>query len=130
MDFIIHNKIPLDKISLSFSGGRDSTLMLEMCKELGIANDIKIVFFNTTMEYEATTRFINQLRASGLFIYETRPRKTMPEIYKEYGKPLHSKKSADMIYRLQKHNFNFKEDTYKSFNELLAKYPKCKSALR
>lgn len=130
IDLVKQQNIPLEKIALSFSGGRDSTIMLKMIEEIGWKNKIRIVFFNTSMEFEATYKFVEKKRAEGWIIEETKPKKTMPQIYKEYGYPFHSKKSSDMIYRLQQHKFNFKEDTYKSFDELIVKYPKCKSALR
>lgn len=129
-DYVEFHKIPLDKIALSFSGGRDSTIMLNMINDLGWKNKIKVVFFNTSMEFQATLDFVNSLRADGWVIDETKPKKTMPQIYKEYGKPFDSKKTSEMIDRLQKHNFDFKNDTYKSFDELVIKYPRCKAALR
>lgn len=130
VDLVERNKIPLDKIYMSFSGGRDSTIMLNMIEELGWKNKIKIAHFNTTMEFEATTEFVNKKIAEGWNIDITKPVKTMPQIYKEYGKPFHSKQASEMIGRLQKHKFNFKEDTYKSFDELILKYPKCRAALK
>lgn len=129
-DLVNTNNIPLDKIYMSFSGGRDSTIMLHMIEDLGWKNKIKIAHFNTTMEFEATTEFVNKKISEGWNIDITKPIKTMPQIYKEYGKPFHSKQASEMIGRLQKHNFNFKDDTYKSFDELILKYPKCRAALK
>ena len=42
VDLVNKEKIPLDKICLSFSGGRDSSIMLHMIQELGWKNKIKI----------------------------------------------------------------------------------------
>lgn len=130
VDLVETNKIPLDKICLSFSGGRDSTIMLHMIEDLGWKNKIKVAHFNTTMEFDATLEFVNKKIAEGWQIDITKPAKTMPQIYKEYGKPFHSKYTSEMINRLQRHGFNFKNDTYKDFNELILKYPKCKAALK
>lgn len=129
-DYVQANNIPLDKICLSFSGGRDSTIMLNIVEELGWKNKIKVVFFNTTMEFEATNEFVNKKISEGWEIHITKPTKTMPQIYKEYGKPFHSKYTSEMIDRLQKHHFDFRNDTYKEFDELILKYPNCKAALK
>lgn len=45
---------------------------------------------------------------------------------KQYGVPFLSKKHSDYISRLQKHEFNWSND---SFAVLYEKYPKCKTAL-
>lgn len=129
-DYVALNKIPLNKICLSFSGGRDSTIMLKMVEDLGWKNQIRVVFFNTSMEFEATLDFVNKKISEGWNIDITKPKKTMPQIYKEYGKPFHSKYASEMINRLQKHSFDFKNDTYKEYKDLIVKYPKCKAALR
>lgn len=129
-DYVEFHNIPLEKICLSFSGGRDSTIMLTMIEELGWKNKIKVVFFNTMMEFNATLDFVNQKRNEGWIIDETKPKKNHVQIYKEFGYPFHSKKTSEMIYRLQQHKFDFFNDTYKSFEELIVKYPNCKSALK
>ena len=45
---------------------------------------------------------------------------------KEHGQPFLSKRVSDMIERLQRHNFQWEDDTYEN---LIAKYPKCKTAI-
>lgn len=40
-DLVNKEKIPLDRICLSFSGGRDSTIMLHMIQELGWKTKLK-----------------------------------------------------------------------------------------
>lgn len=130
VDFVNHKNIPLDKVCLSFSGGKDSTILLKMIEEIGWKNKIKVVFFNTLMEFDATVEFVNKKRQEGWVIDETKPKKNHIQIYKEYGYPFQSKYISEMIGRLQKHNFDFVKDTYKSFEELIIKYPNCKTALR
>ncbi len=129
LDLVNLYKIPLDKVALSFSGGKDSTVMLELIKELGWKNKIKVIFFNTLMEYQAIYDFVDKKRQEGWIIDETKPKKPAPIIYKQYGIPLKSKKDSDMIYRLQQHDFDFVNDSLKDFETLYKKYPKCKSAL-
>lgn len=130
LDLIKQNAVPLDKINLAFSGGKDSTICLKMIEELGFKNDIKVSFLNTGMEFEASIDFVNKKINEGWNITILRPVKPMMQVYKEYGYPYDSKYASDMIYRLQRHKFNFKEDTYRSFDELYKKYPNCKGALK
>lgn len=46
---------------------------------------------------------------------------------REYGQPFISKQVSEYIQRLQRHGFQWEDD---SFEELYQKYPKCKSALQ
>lgn len=129
-DYIEFNKIPLEQVAFSFSGGKDSTLLLWMVEQLGWKNKVKVVFFDTRMEYDATYRFVEQKRKEGWNIDTQYPRIPAPIIYTRYGIPIISKVGAEMLYRLQKWNFDFINDTLKEFEELIIKYPKCKSALQ
>lgn len=103
--------------------------MLQLIEEIGWKNKVKVVFCNTRMEMDAMYRFVEDKRKEGWDIEEIYPELPMPIIYKQYGVPFHSKYTSEMIYRLQRHNFNFKEDTFKSYDELIQKYPNCQSAL-
>lgn len=128
-EYVEFHNIPLEKIVLSFSGGKDSTILLYLIKELGWIDKIHIVFSNTGMEFDAIYEFINQLKQEGINIEEVKPKTALPLIYLKYGIPIHSKYTSEMLYRLQYHNFDFINDTFKEYDELIKKYPHCKSAL-
>lgn len=128
IDLIEYEKLSYNEIACSFSGGKDSTLLL-LLEELGLKNKVKVVFFNTMMEYEAIYKFVNKKREEGWNIEETKPKLPAPLIYKQFGVPFKSKKASEMINRLQRHNFDFKNDSNKQYNELIKKYPKCSAAL-
>lgn len=129
-EYIEFNNIPLEQVAFSFSGGKDSTLLLWMVEQLGWKNKVKVVFMDTRMEYEATYKFIKQKQNEGWIIDTQYPRIPAPIIYTKYGIPIISKIGAELLHRLQKHNFNFIEDTMKPYQELELKYPKCKAALK
>lgn len=120
----------INNIVVSFSGGKDSTLLLELINQLGWKDRVNVVFCNTFMELNPTLDFVDIMKNQGWKIYETQPKKPLPIIYKEYGKPFHSKYTSEMIYRLQKHNFDFKNDTYKPYEDLIIKYQNCEGALK
>lgn len=130
VEFVASENIPLDKVAVSFSGGKDSTLVLKMVEELGWKNKVKVVFFDTRMEYQAIYDFVEKKKQEGWIIETTYPEKPAPLIYKEFGVPCKSKKASELISRLQRHNFDFKNDTYKDREYLLNKYPKCRVAIR
>lgn len=128
-DYIYLYKIPYEKIAVSFSGGKDSTIVLKLIEEMGLKNKVKVVFFNTMMEYNTIYDFINEKRNEGWIIEETKPALPAPLIYKKFGKPFQSKTTSELLDRLQQHNFDFINDSQKSYEELIRLYPKCKSAL-
>lgn len=53
----------LDKVHLSFSGGKDSTVLLHLARRL--YPDILAVFVNTGNEYPDIIRFVKQTQQGG-----------------------------------------------------------------
>lgn len=53
----------LDKVYCSFSGGKDSTVLLHLCRVL--FPDILAVFCNTGNEYPEIIKFVRQTQAAG-----------------------------------------------------------------
>ncbi len=117
-----------DKIVCSISGGSDSDVMLDICSKVDCDNKITYVWFNTGLEYQATKNHLDYLEKKyDIKIEKIKALKPIPITCREFGQPFLSKKISENIERLQKYNFKFED---KSFDELLKKYPKCKSALR
>lgn len=125
-DFVEHNNIPFKQIALSFSGGKDSTVLIELIKELGWYDLINIVYSNVKMEFDTINKFIKTF--DNVQILE--PKTALPIIYLKYGLPIHSKYTSEMLNRLQKHNFDFENDTFKEFEELMQEYKNCVGALK
>lgn len=89
---------------------------------------LKYVFFDTGMEFEATKRHLDFLEKKyGIEIQREKAKIPVPVGCKKYGVPFLSKQVSEWIGRLQKHNFQWENE---SFERLLEKYPKCKAALR
>lgn len=122
------NDINYNKILCSISGGSDSDIVLDLCHMMDNDNKIDYVYFDTGLEYSATKDHIHKLEEKYKINIEIiKPKIPLPLAVKRYGQPFVSKKASEMISRLQKHNFQWEDDTLEN---LLIKYPKCKSALR
>jgi len=89
-----------------------------------------MIFFDTGLEYQATWRHLDYMTSLGFDIEVVKPDKSIPWTIAKYGKPFVSKYVTDMAQRLQSKDFKFKEEGALSFDELYAKYPNSKSALK
>lgn len=116
---------------VSISGGSDSDIMLDLVEAIRpIHPDLEIhyVWFNTGMEYEATRRHLEYLEQRYKIKIERRPAKVpVPAGCKKFGLPFLSKQVSQAIHRLQRNGFQWEDEP---FDVLLAKYPKCASALK
>lgn len=88
-------------IYLSFSGGKDSTVVAELIKMAELPEDIPFVFADTKIELDATVRFVKEYDYSNKVILK--PRKPFGQVLKEYGKPAISKNKSEWLYTYQKH---------------------------
>ena len=122
------------KVCVSVSGGADSDIMLDLIWRVMKADrcecEIQYVWFNTGIETEATKRHLCELEERyGIEIKRIRVKTPVPAGCKIYGQPFISKFVSQMIERLQKKGFDFKNDGRKGYEELCTKYPKAKGAL-
>lgn len=114
-------------IVVSISGGYDSDILLDIISKFSTNKNIKYVFFDTGLEYQATKEHLKYLEEKyGIKIEIIKAIKPISLTCRQYGQPFLSKHVSEMIMRLQKHNFNWED---KPFEELYKEYPKCKSAL-
>lgn len=79
------------KVCVSFSGGKDSTVLLHLVHQL--YPNVKAVFVNTGLEYPEIQKFARQKGAD--FIY---PSMRFNEVIIKYGYPLIGKEVAQRIY--------------------------------
>lgn len=114
-------------ILCSISGGSDSDDMMDIVWRCDKSNKVKYVWFDTGLEYQATKDHLEYLEKKyNITIYCYKAIKSIPLSCKIYGQPFLSKQVSEFIQRLQKHNFKWEDEDFKT---LYKKYPKCKSAL-
>ena len=97
MDFVEHTykvyKKKMDFFAVSFSGGKDSQVVLDIVSRIRPPEDFIVIFSDTTMEipftYEAVERTKKeyQKRYPNLKFYTAKPPKDALEFWKEFGPP-------------------------------------------
>lgn len=96
-----HYKETEGKIYLSFSGGKDSTVLAHLIMMANLPVNIPFVFANTGIEMDATLRFVKEFPYNNVVI--VKPRKPFAQVLKEYGKPALSKIKSECLSTYQNH---------------------------
>lgn len=123
-------KLDFDGVCLvSVSGGSDSDIMIDLIEKSEKRCEVRYVFFDTGIEYQATKVHLDDLcEKYGIEIEHMKASTPVPAGMKRYGYPFLSKQYSAYIGRLQRHGFDFSID--RSFDEDMQLYPKCKVGLR
>ena len=85
---------------LSFSGGKDSTVLAEltlMAIDRGLISDIDFIFADTKLEYHAIYTFIDWYHENKHKIKRIKPDLSMAQVIKNYGKPAMNKKGSNNL---------------------------------
>ena len=80
------------QVCISFSGGKDSTVLLHIAREL--YPNIPAVFSNTGLEYAEIQRFVKTKENIDIVV----PKMRFDEVVSTYGYPLIGKEVAEAIY--------------------------------
>ena len=86
------NHFGVDGVYISFSGGKDSTVLLDIARRL--YPEIPAVFVNTGLEYPEIQAFVRTFDNVEIL----RPKLAFPEVIKKYGYPFIGKGIAQKIY--------------------------------
>ena len=81
------------QVYVSFSGGKDSTVLLNIAREL--YPDIEAVFINTGLEYPEIQKFVKTFDNVTIL----RPKMRFDEVLKTYGYPIISKEVSECVYQ-------------------------------
>ena len=92
-----------DQVYVSFSGGKDSTVLKHIVDNMPGGYDIPAVFVNTGLEYPEIQKFVKDIKAGKYPCFNSnieilRPEMRFDEVVKKYGYPIISKDIASCIY--------------------------------
>ena len=79
------------QVYISFSGGKDSTVLLDIARKL--FPDIEAVFVNTGLEYPEIQRFVKSFDNVTIL----RPEMSFIDVITKYGYPMISKEVAECV---------------------------------
>jgi len=89
------NEYGSDGVYVSFSGGKDSTVLLHIVRS--IDPDIPALFVDTGLEYPEIRQHVRRLKDEWGNIEIVRPEMRFDEVVKKYGYPLPTKSIADTV---------------------------------
>ena len=101
-------KYGIENFYLSFSGGRDSTVVHHLLDMAIPGNTIPRVFMNTGIEYLAIVNFVKSLAENDSRFVMLKPQKTVRKTLEENGYPFKSKEYSQWYsyYPRNKEQFN------------------------
>lgn len=86
----------IDGVYVSFSGGKDSTVLLHIVREM--YPEIEAVFVDTGLEYPEIRQFVKTFENVTIL----RPKMRFDEVIKKYGYPLISKEVSECVSQAKK----------------------------
>lgn len=81
-----------DGVYVSFSGGKDSTVLLNIARKM--YPSIPVAFVNTGLEYPEIVKFVKTFDNVEIL----KPKKNFKQIISEYGYPFFSKEVSEVVY--------------------------------
>lgn len=84
-----------DGVYVSFSGGKDSTVLLDIARQE--YPNLKAVYVDTGLEYPEVKEFVKQTENVEII----RPRKSFKRVLTDYGYPIISKEQSNYIYEIR-----------------------------
>ena len=91
------NEFGIDGVYVSFSGGKDSTVLLHIARE--IYPDMRAVFVDTGLEYPEIREFVKTFEN----VEWLKPTMTFKQVIEKYGYPFISKEVAECVYGARKY---------------------------
>ena len=85
-----------DGVYVSFSGGKDSTVLLHIVREL--YSDVPAVFCDTGLEYPEIRKFVKSFNN----VEWLKPKMNFRQVIEKYGYPFISKEISESVYSAKK----------------------------
>lgn len=118
------NKYGENNFYLSFSGGKDSTILHYLLDKALPNNRIPRVFINTGIEYNDIVAFVKELASKDDRFVILKPTQPIKPMLEKFGYPFKSKQHSHnlMIYQRNKEKFEIVRKQIDSNKELLYDY--------
>lgn len=87
----------LDHAYVSFSGGKDSTVLLDIARKM--YPDIKAVFLDTSLEFPELRDFVKRFNN----VEYIKPKMNFRQVIEKYGYPVISKEVSECVYGARKY---------------------------
>ena len=84
-------------VYISFSGGKDSTVLRHLVKTTPGVSDVPSIFINTGLEYPEIQQFVRELKNKESNIEILRPEINFYDVINEYGYPVVSKEISQVV---------------------------------
>ena len=98
------------KVYVSFSGGKDSTVLLHLVR--GLFPDVKAMYVNTGLEYPEIVQFVKTFDNVDII----RPKISFKQVIEKYGYPVVSKEQSQYLEDIQKGTERLKKRRYEGYN--------------
>ena len=96
------NQYGEDQFYVSFSGGKDSTVLHHLIDEALPGNKIPRVYINTGIEYVEMVKFVRKLAKDDSRFEIISPQVSTKKVVEEYGYPFKSKEHANYCFRYRR----------------------------
>ena len=106
------------QVYISFSGGKDSTVLLHIARQ--IYPEIEAVFVNTGLEYPEIQKFVKSFDNVTIL----RPKMRFDEVIKKYGYPLISKEVSQRIHEFKKAKTSWAQQRWEKLGKYADKSPR------
>lgn len=106
-----------DSFYISFSGGKDSTVLHYLIDEALPGNQIPRVYFNTGIEFQTMVDFVNRLKDTDNRIEIIKPQVPIKKMLEKEGYPFKSKEHSKRVREYQRNN-RHNRTTYDYVNRL------------
>lgn len=102
----------IDGVYVSFSGGKDSTVLLDIARKM-YGDEIKAVFFDTGLEYPEIRSFVKSTNN----VEVIKPKMSFKQVVEKYGFPFISKEVSESVYGARKYLTSILAERNASTNE-------------